>query len=60
MRKRLTMSGTDRGRGVMWYPPTGRWVSFGAEFVNRFRGEELVERAGAADTEGLLWQLGHH
>jgi predicted ester cyclase len=60
VRTRLTLSGTDRGRGVMWYPPTGRRVSFGAEFVDRFSGGVLVEHAGEADTEGLLRQLGHH
>ncbi len=59
VRTRLVLSGTDRGRGVMWYPPTGRRVSFGAEFVDRFRGGELVEHAGRADTAGLLRQLGH-
>ncbi len=60
VRTRLVLSGTDRGSGVMWYPPTGRWVSFEAEFTDRFRGVELVEHAGWADTEGLLRQLGHH
>jgi predicted ester cyclase len=60
VRTRLTISGTDRGRGVMWYPPTGRQVSFEAEFVDRFWGGLLVEHAGRADTEGLLRQLGHH
>jgi predicted ester cyclase len=57
---RLTLSGTDRGSGVMWYPPTGRYVSFSAEFVDRFSGGELVEHDGSTDTEGLLRQLGHH
>jgi predicted ester cyclase len=57
---RLTLSGTDRGEGVMWYPPTGRRVSFSAEFVDRFsRGGELVEHDGSTDTEELLRQLGH-
>jgi len=37
VRTRLEISGTDRGRGVMWYPPTGRRVSFEAEFFDRFR-----------------------
>jgi predicted ester cyclase len=60
VRTRLVLSGTDRGRGVMWYPPTGRWVSFEAEFTDRFRGDELVEHTGWVDTEGLLRQLGHH
>jgi predicted ester cyclase len=59
VRTRLTISGTDRG-GVMWYPPTGRRVSFEAEFVDRFSGGLMVEHAGRADTEGLLRQLGHH
>ena len=60
VRTRLTLSGTDRGRGVMWYPPTGRRVSFEAEFSDRFREGVLVEHTGQADTEGLLRQLGHH
>jgi predicted ester cyclase len=60
VRTRLVLSGTDRGSGVMWYPPTGRWVSFGAEFADRFRRGELVEHTGSVDTEGLLRQLGHH
>jgi predicted ester cyclase len=38
VRTRLTISGTDRGGGVMWYPSTGRRVSFEAEFVDRFSG----------------------
>jgi predicted ester cyclase len=57
---RLTLSGTDRGNGVMWYPPTGRRVTFSAEFVDRFsEGGELVEHDGSTDTEGLLRQLGY-
>jgi predicted ester cyclase len=60
VRTRLVLSGTDRSSGVMWYPPTGRWVSFEAEFADRFRGGELVEHTGWVDTEGLLRQLGHH
>jgi predicted ester cyclase len=60
VRTRLSISGTDRGRGVMWYPPTGKRVSFGAEFVDRFSGGLLVEHTGEADTEELLRQLGHH
>ena len=59
VRTRLLISGTDRGSGVLWYPPTGRRVSFKAEFVDRFRGGELVEHAGKADTRELLRQLGH-
>ncbi len=60
VRTRLMISGTDRGSGVMWQAPTGRRVSFEAKFVDRFRGGELVEHAGEADTEELLRQLGHH
>jgi predicted ester cyclase len=59
VRTRLVLSGTDRSGGVMWYPPTGRRVSFEAEFADRFRGGELVEHMGWVDTEGLLQQLGH-
>jgi predicted ester cyclase len=46
VRTRLSISGTDRGRGVMWYPPTGKRVSFGAEVVDRFSGGLLVEHTG--------------
>jgi predicted ester cyclase len=60
VRTRLVLSGTDRSSGVMWYPPTGRWVSFEAEFTDRFRGGELVEHTGWVDNEDLLRQLGHH
>jgi predicted ester cyclase len=60
VRTRLFLSGTDRGSGVMWFPPTGRSVGFRVEFVDRFRGGKLVEHAGEADTEELLRQLGHH
>jgi predicted ester cyclase len=60
VRTRLVLSGTDRSSGVMWYPPTGRGVSFEAEFTDRFRGGKLVEHTGQVDTEGLLRQLGHH
>jgi len=57
---RITLSGTDRGNGVIWYPPTARRVSFSAEFVDRFSGNGLlVEHDGSTDTEGLLRQLGH-
>ena len=35
VRTRLVLSGTEQGSGVMWYPPTGRWVSFEAEFADR-------------------------
>ena len=59
VRTRLEISGTDRGRGMMRYPPTGRRVSFEAVFSDRFRDGELVEHAGEADTEGLLEQVGH-
>jgi predicted ester cyclase len=59
VRTRLVLWGTDRGRGVMWYPPTGRRVSFEAEFADRFRGGVLVEHTGWVDTDGLLRQLGH-
>lgn len=60
VKTRLVLSGTDRGSGVMWYPPTGRWVSFEAEFTDRLRGGELVEHTGWVDNEALLRQLGHH
>jgi predicted ester cyclase len=38
VRSRLTLSGTDRGSGVMWYPPTGRRVAFSSAFEDRFWG----------------------
>ena len=38
VRTRLTLSGTDRGSGVMWYPPTDRRVTFTADFEDRFGG----------------------
>ena len=60
VRTRLMLSGTDRGSGVMWYPPTGRRVAFSAAFEDRFREGELVEHGGNTETEGLLQQLGHH
>ncbi len=59
VRTRLALSGTDRGSGVMWYPPTGRRAAFSAAFEDRFSGERLVEHGGSTDTEGLLRQLGH-
>jgi predicted ester cyclase len=58
VRTRLFLSGTDRGSGVMWFPPTGQSVGFKAEFLDRFRGGKLFELAGEADTEELLRQLG--
>jgi len=58
VRTRLLLSGTDEG-GAMWYPPTGRRVSFTAEFADRFWGGLVVEHSGEADTAELLRQLGH-
>jgi len=43
----------------MWYPPTGRRVTFTAVFEDRFGGGRLVEHGGSTDTKGLLRQLGH-
>jgi len=57
VRTRLVISGTDRG-GVLWYPPTGRAVTFTADFVDRFSGGRLIEHSGEADTGDLLRQLG--
>ena len=59
VKTRLTLSGTDRGSGVLFHPPTRSRASFSAEFVDRFSGGELVEHGGSTDTEGLLRQLGH-
>ena len=47
---RLVLSGTDRGSGVMWYPSTGRWVSF----ETRVHGPLQRGRAGRAH-----WAGGH-
>ena len=57
VRTRVVLSGTDTG-GVLWYPPTGRRVTFAAGFVDRFSGGRLIEHSGEADTEDLLRQLG--
>jgi hypothetical protein len=57
VRTRLVLSGTDWSRGVIWYPPTRRWVSFEAEFADRFRGR--AGRAHGVDTEGFLRQLAY-
>src|SRR5215211_1209005 len=54
VKTRVVLSGTDRGSGVMWYPPTGRWVSFEVEFTDRFRGGRASRAHGWAATEGLL------
>ena len=54
---RITFSGTDTG-GVLWYPPTGRSVSFGAEYTDLFDSGSLMEHRGATDTDGLLEKLG--
>lgn len=54
---RWTASGTDSG-GVLWYPPTGRWASFGGSFTDRFFGGKIVEHRGSCDTASLLEQLG--
>ena len=54
---RWKMGGTDTG-GVLWYPPTGRRVTFGGTFVDRFSEGRLVEHGGEADVGGLLGQLG--
>lgn len=59
VRTRLILSGTDRGSGVLFHPPSGRRASFSAEFMDRFSRGELVEHGGSTDTEGLLRQLGH-
>jgi len=54
---RCVFSGTDGG-GILWYPPTGREVTFTATFADRFSVGRLVEHWGGADTAGLLEQLG--
>lgn len=54
---RWTASGTDRG-GVLWYPPTGKAVTFSGTFTDRFEDGRLVEHWGESDTPGLLRRLG--
>ena len=48
VRTRLVLSGTDRGSGVMWYPPTGR----GGELRGRVRGQLQRGRASRAHGAG--------
>ena len=52
VRTRVLLSGTDRGRGVMWYPPTGRRVSFEAEFADRFREASWSSTRGRRTPRG--------
>jgi predicted ester cyclase len=54
---RCALCGTDRG-GLLWYPPTGRRVTFAATYTDRFSGGVLVEHWGESDTGSLLEQLG--
>jgi steroid delta-isomerase-like uncharacterized protein len=54
---RLTVNGTQEAefRGV---PPTGREVTFGAQYVFRFRDGKIVERWTNFDRLGVMVQLG--
>lgn len=54
---RLQVRGTqeDEFRGV---PPTGREVTFGAQYIFRFRDGKIVERWTNFDRLGVLVQLG--
>ena len=54
---RLTVTGIHEGefRGV---PPTGKQVTFGAQYVFRFREGRIVERWTNFDRLGVLVQLG--
>ena len=54
---RCAFSGTDLG-GIMWYPPTGRYVTFASTYTDRFSDGRLVEHRGEIDTTDLLEQLG--
>jgi steroid delta-isomerase-like uncharacterized protein len=54
---RLTVRGTQQAefRGV---PPTGRQVTFGAQYIFRLRDGAIVERWTNFDRLGVLVQLG--
>lgn len=54
---RLTVSGTQQAefRGV---PATGRQVTFGAQYIFRFRDGKIVERWTNFDRLGVMVQLG--
>lgn len=54
---RLQVSGVQEGefRGV---PPTGNEVTFGAQYIFRFRDDRVVERWTNLDRLGVLVQLG--
>ena len=54
---RLTATGTQKGefKGV---PPTGVKVTFGAQYIFRFRDRKIVERWTSLDRLGLMVQLG--
>ena len=54
---RLLVSGTHEAefRGV---PPTGRQVTFGAQYIFRFRDGRIVERWTNFDRLGVMVQLG--
>ncbi|MHC4711330.1 MAG: ester cyclase [Planctomycetota bacterium] len=54
---RLVVNGTHEAefRGV---PPTGKQVTFGAQYIFRFRDEKIVERWTNFDRLGVLVQLG--
>jgi predicted ester cyclase len=54
---RCELSSTDVG-GVLWYPPTGKRLTFHIAYVDRFREGKLVEHQGKMDRTGLLEQLG--
>ncbi len=54
---RLLVNGTHEAefRGV---PPTGRQVTFGAQYIFRFRDGKIVERWTNFDRLGVMVQLG--
>jgi predicted ester cyclase len=58
VRSRLVLSGTDRGSGIMWYPPTGRRVGFEAKLYDRFRVGKLVERTPSSTSRVCVCRVG--
>lgn len=55
---RVTCEGTQLGpfRGL---PPSGRRATFTAIGIDRFRGEQVIERSAHFDIVDLMRQLGH-
>jgi predicted ester cyclase len=56
---RLTVLGTDEGRGLLGEAPTGRSVRFSSTGIYRLDGGLIAESWHDLDELGLLRQLGH-